>query len=127
MAQRSRARSSASTATTSTDTTTLGLVGFALLLSLQLAGEWLSRAFTLAMPGPVVGLLLLLPLLAITRVREPVGVCADFLLAHLSLLFINDKDSANFQCVNVNVVYVYVYVCTCKCKCSVRVCVCVYM
>ncbi len=40
------------------------------------------------MPGPVLGMLLLLPLLGLGRVREPVGACAQFLLNHLSLLFI---------------------------------------
>jgi holin-like protein len=70
------------------DPSTAGLVGFALLLSLQLAGEWLSRVLALPMPGPVLGMLLLLPLLGLAQVRAPVGACAQFLLNHLSLLFI---------------------------------------
>jgi holin-like protein len=67
--------------------TTSPLVGFAWLLTLQTAGELIARGLSLPIPGPVVGLLLLLPALRSARVRESVGVCADFLLAHLSLLF----------------------------------------
>ena len=37
---------------------------------------------------PVLGLLLMLGGLRFAAVREPVGACADFLLAHLSLLFV---------------------------------------
>jgi putative effector of murein hydrolase LrgA (UPF0299 family) len=64
------------------------LVGFAWLLSLQTAGEQLARGLALPLPGPVLGLLLLMPALRSRRVREPVALCADFLLAHLSLLFV---------------------------------------
>ena len=48
----------------------------------------LSRGFSLPLPGPVLGLILLVPALRFALVREPVAECADFLLAHLSLLFI---------------------------------------
>ena len=51
-------------------------------------GELLARAFSLPFPGPVVGLVLLLVALRWPLVREPVAVCADFLLQHLSLLFV---------------------------------------
>ena len=64
------------------------LVGFAWLLTLQTAGELLARGLSLPIPGPVVGLLLLMVALRSPRVREGIGVCADFLLAHLSLLFV---------------------------------------
>lgn len=64
------------------------LTGFAWLLALQTAGELLSRALALPFPGPVVGMLLLMLALASPAVRAPVGACADFLLAHLSLLFV---------------------------------------
>ena len=65
-----------------------GLRGLAWLLALQSAGELLARALHLPFPGPVVGLVLLLLALRWPLVREPVSQCADFLLGHLSLLFI---------------------------------------
>jgi putative effector of murein hydrolase LrgA (UPF0299 family) len=64
------------------------LIGMAWLLALQSAGELLSRALALPFPGPVVGMVLLLLALNVGAVREPVGQCADFLLSHLSLLFV---------------------------------------
>lgn len=67
----------------------MGLRGLAWLLALQSIGELLARAFSLPFPGPVVGMLLLL-LLALRwpAVRAPVAACAEFLLSHLSLLFV---------------------------------------
>jgi putative effector of murein hydrolase LrgA (UPF0299 family) len=65
-----------------------GLRGLAWLLLLQSLGELLSRALSLPFPGPVVGMVLLLVALRWPLVREPVAACADFLLAHLSLLFV---------------------------------------
>ncbi len=64
------------------------LRGLAWLLALQSIGELLARALHLPFPGPVVGMILLLPVLHWRIVREPVGQCADFLLSHLSLLFV---------------------------------------
>ena len=64
------------------------LQGFSLLLVLQSIGELLSRGVSLPVPGPVVGMLLLLIALRWRIVREPVAACAPFLLSHLSLLFI---------------------------------------
>jgi putative effector of murein hydrolase LrgA (UPF0299 family) len=65
-----------------------GLRGLAWLLVFQSVGEVLSRGFSLPLPGPVLGLMLLVPALRFSLVREPVADCADFLLSHLSLLFI---------------------------------------
>ena len=65
-----------------------GLRGLAWLLVFQSIGEVISRGFSLPLPGPVLGLILLVPALRFALVREPVAECADFLLAHLSLLFI---------------------------------------
>ncbi len=65
-----------------------GLRGLAWLLLLQSIGELLSRALSLPFPGPVIGMMLLLVALRWPLVREPVAACADFLLAHLSLLFV---------------------------------------
>lgn len=65
------------------------LLGFTVLLSLQLLGEILTRLLQLPVPGPVVGLLLLLcALTSFPRIRTLVQDAANALLAHLSLLFI---------------------------------------
>ena len=65
-----------------------GLRGLAWLLVFQSIGEVLSRGFSLPLPAPVLGLILLVPALRFALVREPVAECANFLLSHLSLLFI---------------------------------------
>lgn len=64
------------------------LRGFAWLLLLQSAGELLAHGLHLPFPGPVVGMVLLLFALGSHTVREPVAACADYLLSHLSLLFV---------------------------------------
>ncbi len=64
------------------------LRGLAWLLGLQSVGELLARGLSLPFPGPVVGMLLLLLALRAPAVREPVAACANFLLSHLSLLFV---------------------------------------
>ena len=64
------------------------LRGLAWLLVFQSIGELLSRGFSLPFPGPVIGMVLLLIGLRAELVRGPVSVCADFLLSHLSLLFV---------------------------------------
>ncbi|MBC7610708.1 MAG: CidA/LrgA family protein [Polaromonas sp.] len=64
------------------------LRGLAWLLVLQSIGELLARSLSLPFPGPVIGMILLLIALRWKVVREPVAGCADFLLSHLSLLFV---------------------------------------
>jgi holin-like protein len=64
------------------------LRGLAWLLLFQAAGEALARALSWPFPGPVVGMLLLLPALRWRWVQLPVQAAAEQLLAHLSLLFI---------------------------------------
>jgi holin-like protein len=66
----------------------LALRGLAWLLLLQALGGALTHALSLPFPGPVVGMLLLLPALHWAPVREPVNAAAELLLAHLSLLFV---------------------------------------
>ena len=74
--------------------------GFAVLLLCQLAGEVTVRALGLPLPGPVLGLLLVVVVIAL-RARfaasgatddaapdRPVGRAADALLGTLSLLFV---------------------------------------
>jgi holin-like protein len=64
------------------------LRGLALLLVLQAAGEGLTHALRLPVPGPVVGMVLLMGVLRIERLRAAVQAIAELLLAHLSLLFV---------------------------------------
>jgi holin-like protein len=64
------------------------LRGLAWLLLFQAAGEALTHAFALPFPGPVVGLVLLLPALQWAFIREPAAAAAEVLLSHLSLLFV---------------------------------------
>lgn len=64
------------------------LRGLAWLLALQSVGELMTHGLSLPFPGPVIGMMLLLPALRWSVVREPVSACADFLLVHLSLLFV---------------------------------------
>ena len=64
------------------------LTGLAWLLLCQSAGEALVRLLQLRLPGPVIGMLLLLLLLRWPAVHSGVAACADALLAHLSLLFV---------------------------------------
>ncbi len=66
----------------------IALRGLSMLLLLQAAGEALTHALGLPFPGPVVGMVLLLPALHWAPVREPVAAAAGLLLQHLSLLFV---------------------------------------
>ena len=66
----------------------VGLRGLAILLLLQAAGEAVTHALSLPLPGPVVGLVFLLFCLRLGWVREPVSAAADVLLGNLSLLFV---------------------------------------
>jgi holin-like protein len=58
------------------------------LLVFQSVGELLSRGLSLPLPGPVLGMMLMLIGLRFEAVRTPVAQCASFLLTHLSLLFV---------------------------------------
>jgi holin-like protein len=61
----------------------------ALLLACQLAGEVVTRAANLSVPGPVLGMMfLLLGLLALRRVPNALERTSRGLLDNLSLLFI---------------------------------------
>lgn len=65
------------------------LHAFAILLSLQLAGEALVRAVSSPLPGPVAGLaLLFLWLVAKLPLTQAMNETADGILKHLSLLFV---------------------------------------
>ncbi len=63
--------------------------GLAVLLLFQLAGEAISSAFALPVPGPVIGMLLLfLALLARGQAPRQVDAAGEGLLKHLSLFFV---------------------------------------
>ena len=64
------------------------LRGIAWLLVLQSLGEMIARGLHLPLPGPVIGMVLLVVALRWEPVREPVALAANFLLSHLSLLFV---------------------------------------
>ena len=64
------------------------LQGLAWLLVLQSIGELVARGLRLPFPGPVVGMMLLLVALGWSPLRDSVTVVAQFLLTHLSLLFV---------------------------------------
>ena len=64
------------------------LRGLALLLVLQAAGDGLAHALRLPIPGPVLGMLLLIGALHFEPLRAGVQAIATLLLAHLSLLFV---------------------------------------
>ena len=64
------------------------LRGMTWLLAFQSVGELLARGFALPLPGPVIGMILLLGALRWPAVQKPVASCAEFLLSHLSLLFV---------------------------------------
>jgi holin-like protein len=66
----------------------MALRGLAMLLLLQAAGEALAHALALSLPGPVLGMAMLLLALQANWVRVPVQAAAELLLAHLSLLFV---------------------------------------
>lgn len=65
------------------------LTTFSLLLLFQSLGEGLAYAFGLPVPGPVIGMLLLLAALAASpRLLATMEATANELLRHLSLLFV---------------------------------------
>jgi holin-like protein len=64
------------------------LKGLTWLLVAQSIGEALARLTHLGLPGPVLGLLIMLVALRFEPIRASVGAAADLLLAHLSLLFV---------------------------------------
>ena len=66
------------------------ITGFIALLCCQLLGEFAVRALGVPIPGPVVGMVLLLVALLIRKPERTAGVvrAADGLLRHLQLLFI---------------------------------------
>lgn len=64
------------------------LLGITWLLVFQSVGELLARGLGLPLPGPVIGMILLLLALRWPAVQTPVAECAGFLLSHLSLLFV---------------------------------------
>jgi len=71
-----------------TDQRADALAGLAWLLLFQSMGEVLARGTSLGLPGPVIGMLLLLLALRFASVSRAVSQTARILLEHLSLLFV---------------------------------------
>lgn len=60
-----------------------------LILVCQLAGELITKALKLAIPGPVIGMMILFGFLVVRgSIPAPLSKTADGLLKHLSLLFV---------------------------------------
>lgn len=64
------------------------LPGLAWLLVCQSIGEVFSHLSHVGLPGPVIGMVLMLGLLGLELVRAQVSTVANGLLMHLSLLFV---------------------------------------
>lgn len=65
------------------------ILAITILLCCQLLGEGAARALGLPLPGPVIGMALLLAaLLIFPRLAEQIRPTTQGLLAHLSLLFV---------------------------------------
>lgn len=65
------------------------LSALTLILICQLAGELVTRFFSLPLPGPVAGMALLFGLLVIKgSIPQEIGAVSDALLRHLALLFV---------------------------------------
>ena len=65
------------------------IAGLVAILLFQGAGEVVSHYAVPSIPGPVIGLLLLLAWLALRkRVDEPIDLVASALVRHLGLLFV---------------------------------------
>lgn len=64
--------------------------GLLLLLACQLGGDFVVEALDVPVPGPVLGMVLLLVLLILRRPSEDAGVirASEALLQHLQLLFV---------------------------------------
>lgn len=63
--------------------------GLIILLSFQGAGELVSRLLALPVPGPVIGLVLLLAFQVFRgKTDEPVAIVSSALTRHLGLLFV---------------------------------------
>jgi putative effector of murein hydrolase LrgA (UPF0299 family) len=73
------------------------LLGLFVLLACQLAGEAIAHGLHVPVPGPVIGILLLVAIIALrhrfagrdhSEAEEAVGGTADTLLKHLGLMFV---------------------------------------
>lgn len=84
----SKPTDSASSQTSNTSNSMSALRGFAWLLALQTVGELVVKQGGLTVPGPVLGMVFLLFALRWPSVQTAVASCAEFLLNHLSLLFV---------------------------------------
>ncbi|MFT7309835.1 MAG: holin-like protein [Paracoccaceae bacterium] len=65
------------------------IFALSIILACQLAGEGISRALDLPLPGPVIGMLVAIVIFAaVPKLFEAARPTATYLLSHLSLLFV---------------------------------------
>lgn len=65
------------------------LGGLTVLLLFQLVGEIIAQAWSLPVPGPVIGMVLLLVALVVRgSAADPLRDAANAILSHLSILFV---------------------------------------
>ncbi|MBB3140717.1 CidA/LrgA family protein [Halomonas organivorans] len=65
------------------------ILGMSMLLACQMLGEMLARGLTLPIPGPVIGMVILLAALIVRgKVPESLRVSGEGLLRYLTLLFV---------------------------------------
>ncbi len=63
--------------------------GFLILLGLQLLGDAISTGLALPIPGPVIGMIMLLLILIVKKgVPDDLGITADGLIKYIGLLFV---------------------------------------
>ena len=63
--------------------------GFIVLIGLLLIGDTLSEAFSLPVPGSVIGMVMLFAgLIIMKNVPDDIGKVSDGLIAHIGLLFV---------------------------------------
>ena len=69
--------------------TALALIGFAVLVLLQLLGNWIARAAHAPIPGSVIGMVLLAAGIHLGVIpRRLVRAAAELLVRHLALLYV---------------------------------------
>ena len=65
------------------------IMGMSVLLACQFAGELVAKGLTLPIPGPVIGMVMLLvALLILGRVPSSLRLAGEGLLSYLTLLFV---------------------------------------
>ena len=67
------------------------VIGFLMLVGLQLLGDFISELFNLPIPGAIIGMVLLLVILVFRKAKDvpsDIAVTADGLIKYIGLLFV---------------------------------------